>query len=165
MKRAIVVVVVFGVLLCAGVSCKNYFTTSPPLRPSHPPDDMADFPETLELPVDLALPHEASLQAIVARYYKSLKLRNGASIVIAPENAPIIAARVAKYNNIADTASKIPAGRVLKLPRIYVIAPGDTYYKIAEAVYGDPKRWKDINAANPDYDPNKLAPGWAVILP
>jgi 5'-nucleotidase len=166
MKRVITVVVVIGILMCVGVSCKGRpAVTSPSPRPSHAPDEMAGFPETLDLPAELAPPHEASLQAIVARYYKSLKLYNGTTILIAPEHVPAIAARIAKYNNITDTSAKVPAGRVLKLPRVYVIAAGDTLYSIARAVYGDPKRWKDIQALNKDYEPQKLEIGWVLILP
>ncbi|MEM6853694.1 MAG: LysM domain-containing protein [Planctomycetota bacterium] len=47
----------------------------------------------------------------------------------------------------------------------YTIQKGDSYWKIAQTVYGDPMRMKDIEAANPDIDPKKLQIGDEIVLP
>ncbi len=50
-------------------------------------------------------------------------------------------------------------------PQTYTIQKGDSFWKIAKAVYGDPLRMKDIEAANPDVDPKKLTIGDEIVLP
>ena len=47
----------------------------------------------------------------------------------------------------------------------YTIKKGDTFIKIAREVYGDPSRMKDIAAANPGVNPNKLKIGQTIVLP
>jgi len=47
----------------------------------------------------------------------------------------------------------------------YTIKKGDTFIKIAREVYGDQSRMKDIAAANPGLDPNKLKIGQTIVLP
>jgi nucleoid-associated protein YgaU len=47
----------------------------------------------------------------------------------------------------------------------YTIKKGDTFIKIAREVYGDPGRMKDIAAANPGVNPNKLRIGQTIVLP
>lgn len=64
----------------------------------------------------------------------------------------------------ADAIEPLPEPEPAE-PRIYTIQKGDSYWKIAKAVYGDPMRMKDIEAANPDIDPKKLQIGDEIILP
>lgn len=45
------------------------------------------------------------------------------------------------------------------------VQPGDTLWSIASRMYGNPKRWRAIAAANPDVDPRRLRPGQRLILP
>ena len=49
--------------------------------------------------------------------------------------------------------------------RTYTIQKGDNYWKIAQSVYGDPMKMKDIEAANPGVDPKKLQIGDEIVLP
>ncbi len=49
--------------------------------------------------------------------------------------------------------------------RTYIIQTGDTYIGIARRLYGDPSRWRDIQAMNPGLDPNKLRIGQVIKLP
>jgi len=53
----------------------------------------------------------------------------------------------------------------LRASRTHVIQKGETLTMVAVAVYGDQKYWKQIAAANPSLNPNKLKPGVTVALP
>jgi len=50
---------------------------------------------------------------------------------------------------------------------IYVVQAGDTLSKIAGQLLGDPKRWKEIWAANKDLikDPDLIQVGWKLRIP
>jgi nucleoid-associated protein YgaU len=54
-----------------------------------------------------------------------------------------------------------------KEPRIYVVKKGDSLSKIAEAVYGDANRWKEILRANKDQieDARLIRPGQELRIP
>jgi 5'-nucleotidase/UDP-sugar diphosphatase len=47
----------------------------------------------------------------------------------------------------------------------HVIAAGDTFWDIAEEVYGDGGKWKLISVANPDYEPRHLPVGATLKIP
>ena len=49
--------------------------------------------------------------------------------------------------------------------KTYVIKTGDTLYSISRARYGTNARVKDIEAANPGLNPNKLQVGQKINLP
>lgn len=48
-------------------------------------------------------------------------------------------------------------------PRQYVVRTGDTWSSIAEAVYGDPLRFAELQQANSDRLP--LGPGDTIVVP
>jgi nucleoid-associated protein YgaU len=48
---------------------------------------------------------------------------------------------------------------------VYVVQKGDHMTTIAQKVLGDARRWKEIVAANPGIDPNKIAVGDKLKLP
>jgi tetratricopeptide (TPR) repeat protein len=51
-------------------------------------------------------------------------------------------------------------------PKIYTVKKGDGIQAIADRIYGDRRRWKDIMAANPSIkNPNQLKPGQTLHLP
>ncbi|PPD46485.1 MAG: heavy metal transporter [Methylocystis sp.] len=50
-------------------------------------------------------------------------------------------------------------------PAIYAVQRGDTLQSVAKKIYGDPKRWRDIAAANPGLRKGKLKPGRVLTLP
>ena len=58
-----------------------------------------------------------------------------------------------------DVAPRAPGEKT------YVIQKGDTYISIARRLYGDPSRWRDIQAMNPGLDPTKLPIGQVIKLP
>ena len=49
----------------------------------------------------------------------------------------------------------------------YIVKKGDTLWKIAEDVYGDGKKWKNIYSLNKECikDPNKLKAGTRIVIP
>lgn len=49
----------------------------------------------------------------------------------------------------------------------YVVKPGDTLSKIAEELYGDANRWREILEANKDRieNPSVIRPGWELVIP
>lgn len=47
----------------------------------------------------------------------------------------------------------------------YTVKKGDTIFSIARSVYGSNSRAKDIIAANPGIDPNKIKVGQTLVLP
>jgi len=49
--------------------------------------------------------------------------------------------------------------------RTYEIEKGDTYWSIAEAMYGDAKKYVLLEKANPDVDPAKLPEGMTITIP
>lgn len=72
---------------------------------------------------------------------------------------------------VGPDAGNAPAFEPEPLPpaqpqsRTYTIRKGDTLWSIAQRVYGDGQKWKDISAANPSIDPKKLAIGQEITLP
>jgi len=50
-------------------------------------------------------------------------------------------------------------------PTTYIIRKGDTLWSIARIHLGDPKRWVEIQNANPGLNPNKLPIGQTINLP
>ncbi len=47
----------------------------------------------------------------------------------------------------------------------YVVQKGDTLWSIANRVYGNGQRWKDIQSANPGLDPTRMRAGQTILLP
>jgi nucleoid-associated protein YgaU len=49
----------------------------------------------------------------------------------------------------------------------YVVKKGDTLGKIAEELYGDSNRWREIFEANKEQieNPNLIRPGWELLIP
>ena len=59
-----------------------------------------------------------------------------------------------------------PVIKPAPISKTYIVKKGDGIQSIAEKVYGDRSRWRDIMAANPKIkDPNRLTPGQTLILP
>ncbi|MCE9590402.1 MAG: LysM peptidoglycan-binding domain-containing protein [Planctomycetes bacterium] len=61
----------------------------------------------------------------------------------------------------AETYAPAPAAGA----RSYTVKKGDTLYGIARREYGDARKVKDIIAANPGLDPNKIKVGQKINLP
>jgi uncharacterized protein len=50
-------------------------------------------------------------------------------------------------------------------PQTYTVQKGDTLARIAKKLYGDPRRWPEIVAANSGFDVKKLSPGATLVVP
>lgn len=62
---------------------------------------------------------------------------------------------------------QIRVARLMGARGVYRVAPGDSYALIAERLYGDGRRWAEIQEANREVapDPSQLAPGLTLVLP
>jgi sulfite exporter TauE/SafE/copper chaperone CopZ/LysM repeat protein len=49
--------------------------------------------------------------------------------------------------------------------QVYTVVAGDTLYRIAAKLYHDPRKWREIAAANPGLDARRLRPGQMIKLP
>ncbi|MEL7088132.1 MAG: LysM peptidoglycan-binding domain-containing protein [Planctomycetota bacterium] len=67
--------------------------------------------------------------------------------------------------NETEAIEPLPEPEPVVEVRTYTVQKGDNYWKIAESVYGDPMKMKDIEAANPGIDPKKLKIGDQIVLP
>lgn len=47
----------------------------------------------------------------------------------------------------------------------YSVVRGDTLLSLARRFYGNPSAWREIAAANPGVDPNRLLVGQTLVLP
>jgi nucleoid-associated protein YgaU len=77
----------------------------------------------------------------------------------APPATPAARAPVAPPITTIATPPATPAGKT------YTVQQGDTIYGISRKLYGSDKRAKDIIAANPGIDANKLKVGQVIKLP
>ncbi|MCC7518404.1 MAG: LysM peptidoglycan-binding domain-containing protein [Verrucomicrobiae bacterium] len=85
----------------------------------------------------------------------------------ATQTAAVPAARppAAAASKAASPAAKAHAPASAR-PRSYTVQRGDGLQTIAEKVYGNRSRWRDILSANPSLkDPSHLRPGQALIIP
>jgi nucleoid-associated protein YgaU len=65
---------------------------------------------------------------------------------------------------VAQPETKQPE---LKDTRVYIVQPGDNLSKIAQEVYGNANRWREIFEANKDQikDPSLIRPGQKLKIP
>lgn len=79
------------------------------------------------------------------------------------------AAKIISVLNKADGIDYVDNRISVNAPEMstYVVKSGDSLSKIAKEIYGDPMKYKDIAAANPDLikDPNMIHPGWELKIP
>lgn len=67
------------------------------------------------------------------------------------------------YQGISATpVATTPKNDLPRIARTYQIRKGDSYWSIAQALYGDGTRWKSLYQQNPQYKPRRLPVG-AVI--
>ncbi len=62
-------------------------------------------------------------------------------------------------------AEPSPPPRPVSAPSQYTIRRGDTLWSIAQRVYHDGQRWREILAANPGLQPTKMRVGQVIVLP
>lgn len=95
------------------------------------------------------------------------------NVVCSPEASPQFHAAVKRYYR-EHPESRAPAPLVEDADdkgerhgRTYTVVRGDYLIKIANDLCGDPAKWKEIYAANPDIGPNPdlIFPGQVLIIP
>jgi nucleoid-associated protein YgaU len=64
-----------------------------------------------------------------------------------------------------DTAGTPSTQPTQSAQRTHIVQPGEMLTSISAAVYGDSRKWKKIAAANPNINPNRLAPGTKLVIP
>ena len=90
-----------------------------------------------------------------------------ASVISAPP-PPARPAESPATASDTDPATPTPAvGTVTAATRTYVVQPGDSVYRIAERVYGDPMQWKKIRDANKDRlgPDSQVRVGQVLVIP
>lgn len=97
--------------------------------------------------------------------------------VISATTQPVPANRSWSYlvehglDNSADRAgtnTTSPVGPVpaaANAPRTHVVQPGESYWSIAKAEYGDPTFWSHLARANPGIEANRLKAGMTINVP
>lgn len=73
--------------------------------------------------------------------------------------------RLAANDLAAQPAPYVSAGFATAGGRSYTVQRGDTLWSIAARNYNDGHKWRDIQAANPGLQPNKLRVGQQILLP
>ncbi len=147
-------------------------TENPPswpenIAPSAPEEGSPpSWPENVTPPARLVIPRDSSLSELVGMYYNSYEA-GGISYPVSEKFKKALVGRLAAENGVRDSDSVLRAGMSISLPRIYIVRDGDNLTKIANAVYGDGTRWKEIHKANKGLisDYNRLKTGWVLIIP
>jgi 5'-nucleotidase len=97
---------------------------------------------------------------------------SSAAAPIAPPPARAAAPAPARSVAPAPARSVAPATRTAAAPAArsagsgkYVVKKGDTLWDISKARYGTALKWKQIAAANPGINPDKLPVGKTIVIP
>ena len=90
----------------------------------------------------------------------------GARYRVPDRKKSTLARKIASYNGM-KSAQEIPAGKIIRLPRIYIVREGDNLTTISKRIYGDTRHVEEIFNANRDVvnDRNSVGIGWILILP
>lgn len=91
----------------------------------------------------------------------------------APENSEALKSNNFRNASMTEPIESEPAGDeavvepVVEKPkvRIYEVKPGDSFMKIARAMYGDDKKYTFLMEANPNIDPQNLQVGQKLKIP
>jgi len=78
-------------------------------------------------------------------------------------SAPLTRSRPARKASSAVSSSSSSAPRATKAK--YTVKKGESLWSIAESKYGDGHKWKQIAAANPKLNPNRVQAGQTITLP
>jgi hypothetical protein len=84
-----------------------------------------------------------------------------------PEAPSSIAAKgaLAPKPQLEHAPTQVPAAAGTGAARFYRIAAGDTLARIAQRLYGDAGKWRELVKANPRLDPRRLKVGATIALP
>lgn len=94
---------------------------------------------------------------------------DGKAIIYGEVESDETASKIVSVINKADGVNYVDSRISVIAPEMstYVVKSGDSLSKIAKELYGDPMKYKEIAAANPDLikDPNMIHPGWELKIP
>lgn len=105
---------------------------------------------------------EADVTAGVTSYMKRRVQRRKDALTVTTTSAQ----DPQKFAALAQAQDTPPAGeKSATANRAYTIQSGDTLADISIAFYGTPQRWRQIAAANPGLEADKLKPGDVIVIP
>jgi len=82
-----------------------------------------------------------------------------------PAGPPTAKPEIRPLSELAPQPAK-PSPKTATTPgTTYTVAKGDTFWSIAQRVYGDGKLWTKIKQANPGVDMNALMVGQVIKIP
>jgi nucleoid-associated protein YgaU len=84
------------------------------------------------------------------------------------EFRPVSFAKVKTSGNKASATSKPKRPSAKSTPKTYDVKKGDSLWKIAQRVYGDGSKWRQIYEANKKVigkNPNEIKPGMKLVIP
>jgi nucleoid-associated protein YgaU len=82
-------------------------------------------------------------------------------------STPSDTSSAAASNTARNVLEALNAGRAARsaTPRTYTVQEDDNLWSIAQRLYGDGSKWRQIAEANPDIDPARIKPGDVLNLP
>jgi outer membrane protein OmpA-like peptidoglycan-associated protein/LysM repeat protein len=98
--------------------------------------------------------------------YSGKGAAEGTSVTAAEPVQPAGSTQIGEGKYLIEKEEKVES-EIKVSTKEYIAKKGDTLWKIAEDVYGDGKKWKNIYRFNKDSikDPNKLKPGTKLVIP
>ena len=92
-------------------------------------------------------------------------ISRGAPPASRPNVAAAIAPSAPKSNAATSIAPPSAAAKAISPLNTVIVQPGDSLWKLAQQTLGSGSRWRDLLAANPGVDPNRLEPGTTIAVP
>jgi nucleoid-associated protein YgaU len=144
-------------LLAEGSSSPTMMSETPTLDTKHAAEPDAASGVTPSAAVNAAANPAADLAAAPT----ALADNAAASSATAEKATPDLA-----IDTTNVPATNTPATQpAVSTERTHIVQPGETLSSIAMASYGTSKKWKFIADANPNINPNRLAPGTKLVIP
>ena len=81
------------------------------------------------------------------------------------DGTPVRSTIAAKFQEVARVDIQIERGLFLGPPTLHTAVRSETAAAVAQAVLGDPARWREVAEANGIDDPFDIAPGVTLVVP